>query len=243
MPDRVIYLFEESDSKIASSYKKDHQIKHTYDLVSDEEFSTLLVEGWEVLSTLSRTIPIKSKNIKTSMIILRQAAENRGVSIAEKQSQMLDVPDDFGGKRSVSILEALAVGISKMSKGLSLQGAHPGHLGAPGEHNLPGLQIVSSTVVSRARDMGMLAAKRGTPKSENPFPAGSVPATQWLLGYAEADLKNAACASEIGDAFDAGKRLAMQLGPGNDVVSCPFSHPELRSAWVRGFKEGGGTVE
>lgn len=247
MPDRTVYLVDEVT---------DPMIDHELTFVSDADLTQLTKVGWEVTTTLARTLRVAGKEVHATMMIIRRAEENRGVSVRQSEEGTgrrpegvhgtMVVADAFGVPRAVSTTEMFARALDGMQRGLSNLGEHPGHLGAPGQHNMPGLTIISGTHISKAFDMGMLAGARGESSAANPFPPGTEASSKWLEGYAQRGRVRAqqASASEIKEAEVAGFKLAESMALDKDSqVTCPFSHPQLREAWVSGFKRGGGTVE
>jgi ribosome modulation factor len=249
MPDRSVYLVE----KVTAAMIKDER----YVFVDDATLGSALAEGWEISTTMhDRKLTIDGERVVADMIILKQAAENRGVSVAEPRAvretasersggQSVTVMDDFGMPRSMSLPQAMVEALQNLSRGLTNMGEHTGHLGAPGQHNIPGLSIISGKTVSQAYDVGMLAGARGESKEANPFPPGSVPSTKWLQGFADSSkvAKQKITQATIDEAEKMGYDLAVQLGKGDDEVHCPHSHPTLKAAWISGFKRGGGDVK
>jgi ribosome modulation factor len=246
MPDRSVYLVE----KVTAAMIKDER----YVFVDDATLGSALAEGWEISTTLKdRKLTVDGQQVIADMIILRQAAENRGVSVAEPRgvqsatsrepATSMTVTDEYGRERQVSIPQAMVEALQGLSRGLSDMG-HVGHLGAPGRHNMPGMQVISGEMISKAYDMGLLAGASGQSKDANPFPAGSPPYTKWLQGFAKAPsvATQKLTQGQLDEAESLGYKLAQELGA-NDVVHCPHSHPALKAAWVRGFQRGGGRVE
>lgn len=248
MPDQNVYLVE----KISPAMIKDAR----YIFVDDETLGEMLAAGWELSSTMKdRKLTVGGERVVADMLILKQAAENRGVAVAEPRGvqsatshgngTMMTVKDDFGIERQMSIPQAMVEALQNLGRGLTDMGQHPGHLGAPGRHNMPGMQVISGEMISKAYDMGLLAGASGQTKDANPFPAGSPPYTKWLQGFAKAPsvAKQQLTQDQLAEAEEQGFKLAQELGKGNDLVHCPHSHPALKAAWVRGFVRGGGTVE
>jgi hypothetical protein len=245
MPDRSVYLVEE----VTVAMVKDER----YVFVDDATLAKALDEGWEISTTMKdRKLTVGGERIVADMLVLKQAAENRGVSVAESRppsapasATSMTVTDEFGMPRTMSIPQAMVESLQELGRGIANMGEHTGHLGAPGRHNIPGLQIISGKTISQAYDIGLLAGARGCGKDANFFPPGSVPSMKWLQGFADSAkvAKQEITAAALDEAEKQGFDLAQQLGKGDDEVPCPHSHPVLKAAWVRGFVKGGGTIE
>jgi hypothetical protein len=246
MPDRSVYLVE----TITPAMIQEEALV----FIDDAKLSELLSDGWELSTTLAdRKVTVGGKRITADMLILKKAEENRGVSVAGPRGVQAPAPnpgatmtqtDEFGFTRQVSIPQAMVEALQGLNRGLLNMGEHTGHLGAPGQHNIPGLTVISGKTISQAYDIGLLAGARGCGKEANLFPEGSPPHTKWLQGWN--DSRKVAgqqiTQASIDEAEEIGYKLAKQLGPGDDVVNCPHSHPVLKAAWVRGFVKGGGEV-
>lgn len=246
MADRIVYLVTKKTKVTKAS---------DLEYVDDAQLNKLLTEGYSIQSTTPR----KMGKLDVTMLVLKPAADERGLSAPRQEyrpqsgrgddfrdeDRSVSVPDDFGGSRKVSVGRALAESLGKLSRGLSLMGEHSGHLGAPGQHNMPGLQIISGHTVGRAWDMGLIAQHAGQDRAANPFPSGTHPHTKWLEGW-YAGVVNAASGEQVSEhalkeCYNQGRALARTLGR-DDEVNCPL-HGQKREAWLKGFVDGGGRIE
>ena len=247
MPDQNVYLVE----KISPAMIEDKR----YIFVDDATLGEMMAAGWELSSTMKdRKLTVGGTKVVADMLILKQAAENRGVSVAEPRHVQsatnrdagtgMTVTDEYGRIRQLSIPQAMVEALQNIGRGMTDMGQHPGHLGAPGRHNMPGMQVISGEMISKAYDMGLLAGASGQPKESNPFPAGSPPYTKWLQGFAKAPsvATQKLTQDQLDEADELGYKLAKELGS-DDIVHCPHSHPALKAAWLRGFTRGGGRIE
>ncbi len=257
MPDRVVYLVEELTAAHREAVLK---------FVDAEGLQELLAQGYETGTTLeNQKVKLDGKSVKATMMILKMAAENRGVTVSghqhqERGQELMTIQDEYGRSRQVTLGEAIVHSNRQLAETIAEQGRHVGHLGAPSRPKIPGLTIISSEVVQQAYDAGQLAAARGEPVSACPMPPGTEAATKWLQGYrasqdrvakedavpigVTAAQHAANWASREQVCHDEGERMAKSVAK-EDVVHNPYerSHPRLRAAWIRGFQAGGGTVE
>ncbi len=239
MADRTVYLVEK--------LPRDHEDSGLH-FVDDAGLSALMADGYEVTATLpERKVQASGRSVKASMLVLRPAGENRGVSRREpdpddapRNGRSVTVRDGFGQERS---LTPAAAAMHEMVQALSRVGA-VGHLGAAQNHSMPGLTIISGEMTGKAFDLGLLAGMRGEGKHASPFPPGSEAGTLWLQGWYKAGqaARQQVEPSALNQADSDGYALAQSLGD-DDQVSCPYSHPQLKAAWCDGFKRGGGRIE
>lgn len=240
MADRIVYLVTKQ-----TKATKDSDL----DYVTDGQLNKLLADGY----TIQSTTPRKMGKLDVTMLVLKPAADERGLSVQREERperaahhQEVSVPDDFGGSRQVSISQAFVESLGKISRGLSTLGQHGGHLGSPGNHNMPGLSIISGYDIGRAWDLGLMAQHSGQGRHSNPFPAGSIPHTKWLEGWCTG-LASAGGDNEeihpgaLRECYEQGKSLARRLGP-DDEVNCPYQG-QKRKQWLQGFVDGGGRIE
>ncbi len=244
MADRVVYLVSSVPRKAAET---------NLEFVDDVMLGQLLSEGWETSTTLpDRVLRVGGKSIKATMMVLKGAADNRGLSVRENGHErrsggtMVTVTDDFGGSQQMDPARALVRVMDKMERALLNMG-DTGHLGGARNHNMPGLQIVSGEMTQKAFDVGLLANRRGEKVSDCPFPKGSEAAQKWLQGFRLGDKNNAnpqkADKVAIEEAYRVGVQAAKDFGE-DDEVTCPYpAGSPLRPHWVDGFKQGGGRVE
>jgi ribosome modulation factor len=208
--------------------------------VDDADLSGWASSGWEIVNTIAREVVVSKRKVKATMVVMRRAADNRGMSTVDPGQRhddqdrpgtsLVTVTDDFGRQSQITPAHMLTRTLDKMERALSNLG-DPGHLGGARNHNIPGLQIISSELVQKAFDVGLLAQKRGEQADDCPFPRGTHAAEQWLRGY------------RTGESYRAGKSTA-ELHAENDVVTCPYPPGSpLRPAWIKGFTEAGGRVE
>ena len=250
MADRIVYLVEELTS--------DHD-GSDIEFVDDVALGVLMTQGYEVTNTLpERKVKAHGKTLKASMIMLRRAEDNRGVTARggrggdpgyqrdEEGRNVVIVNDEFGMPRSMTPAQAT---MHAMTKALARVG-EVGHLGGARDHNMPGLAIISGEVIGKAWDLGLLAAGRGEPEDTNPFPPGTAPATNWITGYRKyfSDGPGSSTGIKVdgpalADAYREGEAIAKSLGP-KDQVHCPYARGNpLRESWLDGFRAGGGVVE
>lgn len=243
MADRIVYLVTKITPAMAQS-----------DLVflDDAALASLMAgEGLEVISTTERSVAIGGRSTKATMMVLRPAGDNRGVSVRGRDGQggrgggMVTVSDDFGTPRELSLPAAIGQVMTRVTQALAgLNSAS--HLGGTKDHSLPGMQVVSSEMVSKAFDVGMAAGMRGEGPASCPFPHGTMPAQQWLKGLRAAQSRASQTTADpvaAQEAFDAGLRAARDFAE-EDEVSCPYpSGSPLRASWLEGFQRGGGRVE
>jgi hypothetical protein len=239
--DRIVYLVDVLPKNAAEA---------KVELVTDATLTELTsAEGFEIASTLERAIQIGRKSVKATMVVLRPSAENRAVARVHVDDnpppgrEMVVVRDEWGQNRSVTPAQAM---VENMTRALRNIGA-PGHLGPAGDHNLPGMSIISGEMVSKAFDVGALAYARGQGAESNPFPPGSAPATKWLEGYRNAEKRLSAQTDvsqrALDDAYREGKAVAESLAP-DDLTRPPYPRTDKRrEVWLRGFQDGGGRVE
>lgn len=231
MPDRVVHVCNAAPSGDDT-------------IVTSQQLQALLDSGLEVFQTIpGQSVTIKGRKHDAVMMILRPAKENRGLTIAGGEPGVMEDATPSGGRsRSLAVVEQV---VDRLSRALALNaGGTAGHLGAPGQHNMPGLTIISGEQVARARDMGQLASRAGQTKEQCPFPSGSAAASQWLKGWVDGQVQDAASPDEVARAAEQGRQEAITF-KGLDVeVYCPYPPGTvLRTAWLRGFQEAGGTVE
>ncbi len=243
MADRVVYLVEEITR---------HHTQAEVAFVDDAGLGQLLAEGFEITSTLpDRKVKANGKTVKAAMIMLRPAAENRGVSTREQPEYQRDsegrnlvvVNDEFGLPRSMTPAQAT---MQAMTKALSRIG-DVGHLGGARDHNIPGLTIISGEMIGKAFDIGTLAGARGDSEDTNPFPGGTAPHTRWIEGFRKyhESTKTQPVTGDVAlqEAEAEGYGLAQSLGP-KDVVHCPYLNGNpMKRAWLDGFRRGGGVIE
>lgn len=248
MADRIVYLVTKQTKVTKAS---------DLEYVDDAQLNKLLADGYSIQSTTPR----KMGKLDVTMLVLKPAADERGLSAPMQQDDPMhprwgreetgrdrgiSVPDEFGGSRQVSIGQAFVQSLDKITRGLSTLGQHGGHLGAPGNHNMPGLSIISGYDIGRAWDLGLMAQHAGQERQRNPFPAGSIPHTKWLEGWHAGDASAGGSSEDIHpvaikECYEHGKSLARRLGP-TDEVNCPYQG-QKRLAWMRGFSDGGGRIE
>lgn len=244
MPDRLVYLVEE----VTDAHKEE-----TLEFVDGAGLAQLLSEGYETSTTLeNQKVKVAGKSVKATMLILKQAAENRGVSVRDRghdrgdsNAQVIQVDNGFGQTRSMTVGEAMVHATRELARSMEDQGRHVGHLGAPSRVKIPGLTIISGETISQAMDMGALAGARGEPTSACPFPLGTEAATKWFQGH-KAGMnrhKTEPSPGEIARCTEEGFNMAESVAE-DAIVHCPYegSHPKLRLAWLEGFKRGGGKV-
>lgn len=239
MADRIVYLVTKQ-----TKVTKDSDLEY----VTDSQLNKLLAEGYSIASTTPR----KMGKLDVTMLVLKPAADERGLSAPREERRErsdpheLSVPDDFGGTRKITLGQAFVESLGKMTRGLSTMGQHTGHLGAPANHSMPGLSIISGYDIGRAWDLGLAAQYSGQPLDSNPFPAGSIPHTKWLEGWRAGEQSAGGATEDINpealkDCYQQGKSLARRLGP-DDEVNCPYQG-QKRKAWLHGFTDGGGRIE
>lgn len=216
--------------------------------VDDAGLAELLAEGLEITSTSEQV----RGGVKTVMMVLKPAADNRGVSVVPGDrrgpGELHVLGDEAGASEGGTMGRALATMTKELGRILSSGG---GHLGSPQQHQIPGMTIIPGDVVAKAYDYGQNVGRNGGPSSECPFPSGSVAATTWLRGWhagrqgAADNAKAVSDPEQLDAAYKRGKSDAefFQDDP-NVEVHCPFSNSaaDLKAAWIRGFREGGGTV-
>lgn len=240
MADRIVYLVEKLPR---------HHDESGLEFVDDARLSEIMAQGFEVTSTMpERKVQANGKTVKASMLVLRPSGENRGVSVRNRDRSepehegrnLVTVRDGFGQSRSLTPAQAT---LHEVTKALARVGA-VGHLGAAQDHSMPGLTIISGEMTGKAFDLGMLARMRGEGKTASPFPPGSEAHTLWLQGWHKGGEAAGASISmpALQRADEEGYALAQSLGA-DDQVHCPYAHPDLKSAWIDGFKRGGGRVE
>jgi len=223
--------------------------------VDDPTLAKLLGEGWEVSKTMTRKVKVAGKPVEAEMLLLKRFEDDRALMEAPRREVSRSEPmtggggdmivtDEFGVERRVSTSEAFVRALADLGRGVANMGEHVGHLGAPGRHNIPGMQVISGEMISKAYDMGMMAGVRGVLRDRNPFPVNSPPHTKWLQGHADSNKleKQGVTREQVDEAEKQGFDLAQQLGEGKDEVTCAHSHPVLKAAWLRGFVRGGGKV-
>ncbi len=241
MPDRVVYLVATVPRKAAES---------ELEFVDDAGLGQLLADGWETSTTLpDRTLRVGGKSIKATMMVLKKAADNRGLVTSEEPRNrraggtMVTVTDDFGGNRQMDAGHALVRVMDKMERALLNMG-DSGHLGGARNHNMPGLQIVSGEMVQKAFDIGLMAFRRGESESANPWP-GTEAGQSWLRGFRLGEKNPPQDIDKVSEeeCYQVGFRTAKDFGT-DDEVACPFpAGSPKRVHWLRGFKAGGGRVE
>ncbi len=240
MADRIVYLVEELSRQHTEA---------AVAFVDDASLAQLLADGFEITNTIpDRKVRVGGKSILATMMMLRPAVENRGVTAPgeyerdEEGRNVVIVNDEYGIPRSMTPAQAT---MREMTKALSRVG-EVGHLGGARDHSLPGMTIISGELVGKAFDIGTIAASRGEPETNNPFPAGSAPHTRWLEGYrkfsasrgAPIEVGQVALAEAEAEGYGIAKTLAQ-----NDVAHCPYLNGNpMREAWEAGFRRGGGQV-
>lgn len=239
MTDRVVYLVDE----LTAAHKE-----ATLEFVDHERLGELLTEGYETSTTLpGMKVKAGRESVTATMMVLKQAADNRGVSVQERSSDagpLVSIDDGYGGVRDVTLAQAMVESNRELTQAIREQGRHVGHLGAPSRPNIPGLQVISGEVLSQMYDAGQLAQKAGKQRSDCPAPAGSVAATKWLQGFTAAEEKEVKPSESMEQrAFKDGESTARSLGV-DDQAHNPYhnSHESLKKAWIRGFEAGGGRV-
>lgn len=249
MPDRVVYLIDKHTKASKGS---------DLAFITDVQLSELLADGWSIASSIER----KAGGVPCTMMVLKSAADARALTVQRVDEDDYTPPrrgalthpvtrnvpttvttrDEYGMPQEMSLQQVVTDAMAKMARGLTNLGEHPGHLGAPGNHNLPGMTIVSGYHVARAFDLGMIAAKAGHPESSNPWP-GTAPGMKWMQGYRSAQRATDDLPQQAADeCYREGKATAKSLGPNDDAV-CPYPSPAKKAAWLRGFVDGGGVVE
>ena len=237
MANRIVYLVDALPDAMPSDLE----------LVTDEGLSALVNEGFEIGSSLKRAITVAGEKVSATMFVLKSPEDARGVSRtrdpdpepASNGRGLVQVRDEWGHELSISPAQAM---VRELSNALSRVTA-VGHLGPPGQHNIPGMQIVSGEMVAKAFDAGALAANSGQQPEDCPFPPGSAPATKWLQGYRGRlkSMKERPSAKALQEAEQAGYDMAKALGA-DDRAHCPYADTYLEERWVVGFKRGGGRV-
>ena len=234
MADQLIYLVETVTAAMAD---------HDPVCLADSGLAAKLGEGFEVISTMPTKKVTIGKKVSVTPMLLRQAGgPKNALSLHEEQSRrpegfQLSSREERGGGLMATVMDKLSAALTQMGDGAS-------HLGAPRNHNMPGLTIVSGEMVAKAWDLGMAAARRGQSASNCPFPPRSEAATKWLQGHHRGSAPDkkvdamALCTVEL-DAYE----LALSLGADDEVVSPYPSNSEMHAAWMSGFKRGGGRVE
>ncbi len=236
MGDRIVYLVE----KLPRTH-----LTEKMEMVDDEALNALMGEGFEITSTLpDRKIQVNGKTVKAVMLVLRPSGENRGVSLRERDREDapgrgITVMDEFGNSRSLPAHQAV---MQEMSRALRQIGT-AGHLGPSGNHNMPGLTIISGEMIGKAFDLGCSAGHRGESKERNPFPAGTPPHTKWLQGFNQSAAAPPEVSPEgIRNAEEDGYNMAQSLAD-DDIAHCPYpSGSAQKAAWMDGFKRGGGII-
>jgi ribosome modulation factor len=245
MADRIVYLVDKIPATDTSM-----------ELITDADLAAIMGEGYEVTTTTERSIKVGSKKIKATMMILRPAGENRGVSISGRGRErdrdgdggmggMMTVTDDFGMERKVSLGQMMVQG-NKDLKEAMLALTNGSHLGGGRNHSFPGVTVISAEVIGKARDMGTQAGMRGLPASSCPFPPGSEPQRIWLSGWSAASnrSKEPPTKDALKRAESEGYDLAKSLPDPDLQVGCPYPVASpFRESWIEGFKRGGGRVE
>ncbi len=244
MPDKIVYLV----TKVTAALRSADLL-----FVDDAALSDALAQGYEVSTTLpDRTVMVGGKKVRATMIVLKSAAENRGVSIRDDESgehprqggRNIVTVDQFGIPRSVTAAQGMLNALEQVSRALMNTGS-AGHLGSAPNHNIPGMNIVSGELVAKAFDVGVNAGMAGHDASTCPFPPQSIPGQRWLQGLRTAERRrdDAPAPSAMAGARQAGAVAARDFGQ-DDEVACPFPpQSPLRTAWVEGFREAGGRVE
>lgn len=241
MADRIVYLV----NKVTASLQKS-ELK----FVDHTTLGELLDQGWETSTTLpNHEVVVAGKKFRVTMMVLKLAAENRGVSVRQDDEhhgsgRNIVAVDQFGMPRSVTAAQGMMNVLDKLSRALSRSG-DAGHLGSAQDHSLPGINIISGEMVSKAFDVGVNASQLGQSADSCPFPPSSVPGQRWLQGFRTAE-RSAGKAVEpmaLNSARNAGIVAAREFGQ-DDVVECPFpTGSPLRNAWIEGFRSAGGRVE
>lgn len=238
MADRIIYLV----AKVTAAMQGGD-----LEFVDDARLGVLLSHGWETSTTLpDRKVTSGGKSFMATMIVLKNAADNRGVAVRGQDrhggKELVDTTDEFGNTQRVEPGKMLVRVMERLSNGLANLG-DSGHLGSARNHSMPGLTIISGETVQKAWDCGALAARRGEPASACPFPVPSHAASQWLSGYRGGNSAQSVTNGAADSAFRSGEASARQYAE-DDEVSCPFPPGSpLRESWLRGFRNGGGRVE
>lgn len=235
MADQLIYLVE----TITAAMKGNEP-----ECVSDSGLATKLGEGFEIRSTLpSKKVTIGKKVSVTPMILRRAGGPANALVTQEPDHRPRDnnfhviSRDDRGGGGMLSVV------MDKLSTAIASLGDGASHLGAPRNHSMPGMTIVSGELVSKAWDAGMNAARSGQLKSSCPFPPLSDAATRWLQGWNKGAAPYGAVDPQALITIERDAcELALSLGE-DDEVNCVYRvGSEEHGAWMRGFKSGGGKV-
>ena len=200
-----------------------------------------MLEGYEQVAMMERRV----EGSKAVMVTLRPVSENRGVSVAQPQSNtQVVVMDEFGNRQSMDQMQMMAKTNRELSIALQSLGRDVGHLGAAGRHNMPGLTIISGETVGKAHDMGLLAARRGDSAAVCPFPKGSAPHTIWMQGYrgSSRGKPQEVTKAAMNEAYEQGHHVAKSLDA-EDEAHCPYPPGSpLHAPWLKGFVDGGGRV-
>jgi hypothetical protein len=242
--DKIVYLV----SAITEAMRSEPGLA----FVDDADLSGWASAGWEMVNTIPREVVVGKRKVKATMIVMRRAVDNRGVSTTDRPgrgddhpgSGMITVTDDFGRETQTSPAAMMVRTMDRMERALTNLG-DPGHLGGARNHNIPGLRIISSEIVQKAFDVGLLAQRRGESATACIFPSGTEAAVQWLRGYrtGEGAPVQEANQSSLDEAYRVGHETA-KLHAIDDVVSCPYpAGSPLRPAWLKGFTDAGGRVE
>jgi len=216
--------------------------------VDDRMLTDLLANGYEITSTVEKV----KMGISATMMVLKRAEDNRGLVTSGRGAQHEladydDHPRGHGGPGGMEdVVRSLAVIAKDIGRSMTT-GA--GHLGSAGNHNMPGLTVISGEHVQKAYDMGMLAGHAGHEQHTCPFPPGNPAYMRWCSGWVAG--RTAAGMDEpehqpadLASARARGKADA-EYFKGTDVeVSCPYPlRSVLRQEWIEGFRLGGGTIE
>jgi ribosome modulation factor len=248
MADRAIYLVDTVTKAMEESMQESGLT-----IVDDTGLSDLLARGYEVTSTLpDRKVSVGNRKVKATMMVLRLAADNRGVSVSapernqDRGGGLMTVTDEWGRGRQVSVSQHLTETMDRMGRALAQLG-DTGHLGGGRTQSFPGVTIISGEMVAKAFDVGLGAGMRGDAAESCPFPPLSEAQQQWLKGYRRGvdQARHVAPADPVAlqEARAAGKSIAAQYGE-DDEVTCPYPKGSaLREAWMTGFREGGGRVQ
>lgn len=238
MADILVYLVD--------SYTK-AMGDHTPECVDDVRFAAKLGEGFEQLSTMpAKKVKIGGKQVTVIPMILRQQGGARNALTVSRDDDQSDNPTNVNPKNAVAIFGGMLDSLTKsISTALARTGDGGSHLGAPREHSMPGLTIVSGELVGKAYDAGSIARSSGSTLDGCPFPNGSAAATRWRQGWLASGKEQQVDPVALDRIRADAEALAISLeGDPDAQVDCPYRPgTSTHAAWVDGFKRGGGRVE
>ncbi len=163
-----------------------------------------------------------------------------GTPSAERSLSMRNQDEESPAERAISPFTAQRGHQGGGGGEVSVIGENPdGYMGRSIAKHIPGVRIVSGMMTHAAYGLGADQAKSSFRESDNPFPVGGIPWTEWFQGYFSADGKTS---SEVKAAMKEGAQAA-KGGP-DDEAHCSYQRgTKLYEAWLWAFKKGGGRVE